>query len=111
MLDRKSELYLFCGTFQGWAMRLRPLNNTDLGGYARRSIDRRATAARDALPGSRRFQWDSLLLLAPSAGLLGLLFVFPIGYAVYLGFTNLQLVGINAAAVMISSALSGALRR
>jgi multiple sugar transport system permease protein len=44
----------------------------------------------------RTFQWGSLLLLAPSAALLGVLFVFPIGYAVYLGFTNLQLVGINA---------------
>jgi multiple sugar transport system permease protein len=77
-------------------MRSRPLNNAGLADYARRSIDRRAAAARDAFPGPRRFQWDSLLLLAPSAGLLGLLFVFPIGYAVYLGFTNLQLVGINA---------------
>src|ERR1700751_3981499 len=50
----------------------------------------------DSRQDRRTFQWDSLLLLAPSAGLLGLLFVFPIGYAVYLGFTNLQLVGINA---------------
>jgi multiple sugar transport system permease protein len=36
------------------------------------------------------------VLLAPSVGLLGLLFAFPIGYAIYLGFTNLQLVGLNA---------------
>lgn len=72
-------------------MRSRLPNNAGLASYARR-----ATGARDAFPGPRRFQWESLLLLAPSAGLLGLLFVFPIGYAVYLGFTNLQLVGINA---------------
>lgn len=44
----------------------------------------------------RRFEWGSLLLLAPGAALLGLLFAFPIGYAVYLAFTNLQLVGLNA---------------
>lgn len=44
----------------------------------------------------RTFQWGSLALLAPAAGILGLLFAFPIGYAVYLGFTNLQLVGLNA---------------
>jgi multiple sugar transport system permease protein len=44
----------------------------------------------------RGFDWGSLLLLAPGAALLGLLFLFPIGYAVYLAFTNLQLVGLNA---------------
>lgn len=41
-------------------------------------------------------QWGSLVLLAPSFALLGVLFLLPIGYAVYLGFTNLQLVGLNA---------------
>jgi multiple sugar transport system permease protein len=44
----------------------------------------------------RTFQWGSLVLLAPMIGILGLLFAFPIGYAIYLGFTNLQLVGLNA---------------
>jgi multiple sugar transport system permease protein len=44
----------------------------------------------------KRFEWGSLVLLAPALGLLGLLFAFPIGYAIYLGFTNLQLVGLNA---------------
>jgi len=33
-------------------MRSRPLNNAGLAGYARRSIDRRVTAARDAFPGA-----------------------------------------------------------
>jgi multiple sugar transport system permease protein len=42
------------------------------------------------------FQWGSLVLLTPAFALLGVLFLFPIGYAVYLGFTNLQLVGLNA---------------
>ena len=44
----------------------------------------------------RTIDWPSLVLLLPGAALLGLLFLFPIGYAVYLGFTNLQLVGLNA---------------
>jgi multiple sugar transport system permease protein len=44
----------------------------------------------------RTLQWGSLILLAPSVALLGVLFLLPIGYAVYLGFTNLQLVGLNA---------------
>lgn len=44
----------------------------------------------------RSFQWGSLVLLTPGMALLGLLFAFPIGYAVYLAFTNLQLVGLNA---------------
>lgn len=40
-----------------------------------------------------RFQWSSLVMLAPALALLGLLFVFPVLYAGYLGFTNLELVG------------------
>lgn len=40
-----------------------------------------------------RFQWSSLVMLAPSLALLGVLFVFPVLYACYLGFTNLALVG------------------
>jgi multiple sugar transport system permease protein len=40
-----------------------------------------------------RFQWGSLTMLTPSLALLGLLFVFPVIYAGYLGFTNLALVG------------------
>lgn len=40
-----------------------------------------------------RFQWSSLAMLAPALALLGLLFVFPVLYAGYLGFTNLELVG------------------
>ena len=41
----------------------------------------------------KRFQWSSLVMLAPSVVLLGVLFVFPVLYACYLGFTNLALVG------------------
>ena len=40
-----------------------------------------------------RFQWSSLLMLTPAFGLLIILFLIPVGYAVYLGFTNLTLVG------------------
>ncbi|TMC40204.1 MAG: sugar ABC transporter permease [Chloroflexi bacterium] len=40
-----------------------------------------------------RFQWSSLLMLSPALALLGVLFVFPVLYAGYLGFTNLALVG------------------
>jgi multiple sugar transport system permease protein len=39
------------------------------------------------------FQWSSLAMLTPALALLGLLFVFPVLYAGYLGFTNLELVG------------------
>jgi multiple sugar transport system permease protein len=46
----------------------------------------------------RTFRWASLTLLAPSWALLGFLFLFPIGYAVYLGFTNLELVGLHSQA-------------
>src|SRR5947207_2928001 len=44
----------------------------------------------------RTFRWASLALLTPRWALLGLLFLFPIGYAVYLGFTNLELVGLHS---------------
>jgi multiple sugar transport system permease protein len=40
-----------------------------------------------------RFQWSSITMLTPALGLLGLLFVFPVIYAGYLGFTDLALVG------------------
>jgi multiple sugar transport system permease protein len=40
-----------------------------------------------------RFQWSSLVMLAPALALMGLLFVAPVLYACYLGFTNLALVG------------------
>jgi multiple sugar transport system permease protein len=40
-----------------------------------------------------RFQWSSLALMTPAFGLLAILFLLPMGYAVYLGFTNLTLVG------------------
>ncbi|MEA2629031.1 MAG: multiple sugar transport system permease protein [Chloroflexota bacterium] len=40
-----------------------------------------------------RFEWSSLVTLTPALALLGLLFVFPVLYATYLGFTNLALVG------------------
>lgn len=44
-----------------------------------------------------RFNPVSLLLLAPAAILLIALFIAPICYAVYLGFTNLQLIGPRSA--------------
>lgn len=40
-----------------------------------------------------RMQWSSLLLLTPALGLLAVLFLVPMGFAVYLGLTNLTLVG------------------
>src|SRR5438309_3091855 len=40
-----------------------------------------------------RFQWSSLLMLAPGLALLAGLFLGPVLYAVYIGFTNLALVG------------------
>jgi multiple sugar transport system permease protein len=43
-----------------------------------------------------RFQWSSLALLTPAFGLLVVLFLIPMGYAVYLGLTNLTLVGPTA---------------
>lgn len=38
----------------------------------------------------------SFVLLSPAALLLGVLFLGPVVYAIYLGFTNLQLIGIHA---------------
>jgi multiple sugar transport system permease protein len=43
-----------------------------------------------------KFQWGSLVLLAPAVVLLAGLLVFPVAYAFYLGFTNLSLVGPTA---------------
>jgi multiple sugar transport system permease protein len=40
-----------------------------------------------------RFQWGSMGLLLPALGLLVVLFLIPVGYAFYLGFTNLRLIG------------------
>ena len=40
-----------------------------------------------------RFQWSSVVLMTPAFGLLIILFLIPMGYAVYLGLTNLTLVG------------------
>jgi multiple sugar transport system permease protein len=44
-----------------------------------------------------RFNMAAIPLLTPALVLLGGLFLFPIAFAVYLGFTNLQLVGLHAA--------------
>jgi multiple sugar transport system permease protein len=52
-----------------------------------------ATAVRGPRLDRERFQWSSLVTLTPALALLGLLFVFPVLYATYLGFTNLALVG------------------
>ncbi len=41
----------------------------------------------------QRFQWSSLALMTPAFGLLIVLFLIPMGYAVYLGLTDLSLVG------------------
>jgi multiple sugar transport system permease protein len=43
-----------------------------------------------------RFQWSSLALMTPAFGLLAVLFLIPMAYAVYLGLTNLTLVGPTA---------------
>jgi multiple sugar transport system permease protein len=43
-----------------------------------------------------RFKFLSLGWLTPSVVLLGVLFAYPIGYAVYLAFTNLELIGPTA---------------
>ena len=43
-----------------------------------------------------RFQWSSLALLTPAFALLIVLFLIPMGYAIYLGLTNLTLVGPTA---------------
>ncbi len=52
-----------------------------------------ATAVHGPRLDRERFQWSSLVTLTPALALLGLLFVFPVLYATYLGFTNLALVG------------------
>jgi multiple sugar transport system permease protein len=44
----------------------------------------------------RRFDLASLVFLSPAGLLLFVLFLAPIGYAFYLGLTNLQLIGIHA---------------
>jgi multiple sugar transport system permease protein len=44
----------------------------------------------------QRFQWSSLVLLAPALVLIVILFLIPVVYAFYLGFTNLRLVGPQA---------------
>jgi multiple sugar transport system permease protein len=44
----------------------------------------------------QRFRFSSVGWLVPSLVLIGVLFLFPVGYAVYLGFTNLQLLGPHA---------------
>lgn len=43
-----------------------------------------------------RFQWGSLTLLGPALALLVLLFLIPVGYAFYIGLTNLRLIGPTA---------------
>ncbi len=43
-----------------------------------------------------RFQWSSLALLTPCFALLAILFLIPMAYAIYLGLTNLTLVGPTA---------------
>jgi multiple sugar transport system permease protein len=45
---------------------------------------------------TQRFQAASVGWLVPSLVLVGVLFVFPVAYACYLAFTNLQLLGPNA---------------
>ncbi len=42
---------------------------------------------------AERFQWGSVALLLPALALLVALFLVPVGYAFYLGFTNLRLIG------------------
>lgn len=43
-----------------------------------------------------RMRWTSLPLLLPALGLLAVLFIAPVVYSVYLGFTNLELIGPTA---------------
>ncbi len=43
-----------------------------------------------------RYQWGSFGLLTPAFGLLIILFLVPMGFAVYLGLTNLTLIGPTA---------------
>jgi multiple sugar transport system permease protein len=51
---------------------------------------------REARLDKARFNPASLVLLGPSGILLLGLFLVPVGYAIYLGFTNLQLIGLHA---------------
>jgi multiple sugar transport system permease protein len=53
----------------------------------------RQPAALDFGLDRERFDWSSLLLLAPGTALLLLLFLGPLAYAFYLGFTNMELIG------------------
>lgn len=59
--------------------------------------DYRSVAGVVRLTGKRldkpRFNPATLFLLSPTIILLATLFVFPIAYSIYLGFTNLQLIG------------------
>ena len=48
-----------------------------------------------------RYQWSSFGLLTPMFALLVLLFLVPMGFAVYLGLTNLTLVGPTAVKEMV----------
>jgi multiple sugar transport system permease protein len=43
-----------------------------------------------------RVQWGSLMLLSPAVALLVILFVIPVAYSVYLGLTDLRLIGPQA---------------
>ncbi len=43
-----------------------------------------------------RFEWSSIALMTPAFGLIIILFLIPMGYAIYLGLTNLTLVGPNS---------------
>ncbi|KJF70346.1 carbohydrate ABC transporter permease [Agrobacterium arsenijevicii] len=58
--------------------------------------DANPDAARHTRLDQPRVNPISFVLLSPAAALLGALFLGPVTYAVYLGFTNLQLIGIHA---------------
>jgi multiple sugar transport system permease protein len=51
---------------------------------------------REARLDKARFNPASIVLLGPAGLLLLGLFLVPVGYAIYLGFTNLQLIGLHA---------------
>ena len=53
----------------------------------------RRSAVPDVGQDREHFRWSSLLLLTPSTVLLLLLFIGPLAYAFYLGFTNMELIG------------------
>ena len=44
----------------------------------------------------RRYQWGSALLVLPAGILIAAVFVYGVGYSIYLGFTNLSLLGPTA---------------